>query len=127
MHDNSDVRRQSNRYLFLALVTSWTGIILLVTGIFFIYLGKEESKVRLGVFSACIGLALEASTILVFRRLEAANKRLDQYHSERLSIGQLNILLSAAEQVSQADSLKISLIEGAKGKWLANSPNSKAE
>ena len=72
-------------------------------------------------------MALEVCTILVFRQLEAANRRLDQYHRESLSIGQLNILLSASNQVSEADSLKSSLIEGAKAKWLAGSEVGKAE
>jgi GAF domain-containing protein len=116
--DNQNVRRQSNTYFILAYCASWVGIILLVFGVFTLF--GEQERMKWGFFSAGIGLALEASTILVFRRLEAANKRLDQYHSERLSIGQFNILLSAAEQVHEGDSIKASLIEGAKGKWLAS-------
>jgi putative methionine-R-sulfoxide reductase with GAF domain len=116
--DNQNVRRQSNTYFILAYCASWVGIILLVFGVFTLF--GEKERMKWGFFSAGIGLALEASTILVFRRLEAANKRLDQYHSERLSIGQFNILLSAAEQVHEGDSIKASLIEGAKGKWLAS-------
>jgi hypothetical protein len=123
--DNQNVRRQSNTYFILAYCASWVGIILLVFGVFTLF--GEKERMKWGVFSAGIGLALEASTILVFRRLEAANKRLDQYHSERLSIGQFNILLSAAEQVHEGDSIKASLIEGAKGKWLASPEAEKHE
>jgi GAF domain-containing protein len=115
--DNQNVRHQSNTYSFLAYFTSCVGLLLLVIGILSIFFEKE--KMKLGIFSAGMGLALQASTILVFRRLESANKRLDQYHAERLSVEQLDILLSAAEHVYESDAIKASLIEGAKAKWLA--------
>jgi GAF domain-containing protein len=130
--DNANVRRQSNHYFLLAFFTSWTGIIMLMLGIFLLYSdgngnfgAKKWNAISLGALGT--GLALEVCTILVFRQLEAANRRLDQYHRESLSIGQLNILLSASNQVSEADSLKSSLIEGAKAKWLAGSEVGKAE
>jgi GAF domain-containing protein len=126
--DNANVRSQSNKYFVLAFVASCAGISLLVLGILISYFDNDNPQVRrLGFFAASTGLVLEACTILVFRQLESANKRLDQYHSERLSVGQLNILLSASDQLTQAESLKSSLIEGAKAKWLSGSEVGKAE
>jgi transcriptional regulator with GAF, ATPase, and Fis domain len=51
-------------------------------------------------FSIIVGLIIQAVPILAFRQATEANKRLDNYHQERINIGKLSLLLAATRQLS---------------------------
>jgi len=64
-----------------------------------------------GGMAAISGVVIQAVTVLAFNRGKEANDRVDKYHKEVYTIGQLNILLSATEQLDpqiiQEDKQKI--------------------
>ena len=118
--DNNEVRRQSKLYFILAFFTSVSGVAIIVVAISFMFMGGKNKvdNFRNSAFAAAFGLALQGATILVYRRLSEANLRLDQYHKERFTLGQFEILLSAADEATKPDEIKHSVISEATSKWL---------
>jgi hypothetical protein len=142
--DNDQVRTESSNYLKLALLTSGAGVVVffIIAILMFIpptpYRGKNAnslgmqsvnlpSETKSVGYLTLAGLGLQLLGILVFRRLKESNLRLDQYHKERFSIGQLEILLSAADQVGDSDLIKSIIIKDASSKWMDFSASSQLE
>jgi hypothetical protein len=50
--------------------------------------------------SIILGLIIQAVPILAFKQATEANKRLENYHQERINIGILSLLLAATRQLS---------------------------
>jgi GAF domain-containing protein len=114
--DNKEVRNQSIKYFHLALWTSISGVASLIVAIF-LYLSPHSSKNSANLLGG-VGFALQAVSILVFRQLKESNSRLDQYHKERFSIGQFEILLSAADRVEDSELIKRDIIKQAISRWM---------
>ena len=126
--DNNEVRRQSILYFILAFITSVSGVAIIIVAIYFMFMGgTKKDSFRDSAFAAAFGLALQGATILVFRRLSEANLRLDQYHKERFTLGQFEILLSAADEAKDPDGTKHSVISEATSKWLHLLPGRDSE
>jgi GAF domain-containing protein len=66
--------------------------------------------------SIILGLIIQAVPILAFKQATEANKRLENYHQERINIGKLSLLLAATRQLSfdYPDEQKSDAHDGAK-------------
>lgn len=120
-----DARRQSALYFILSLLTSIAGIFLAVWGTSNIFSGQTSSMVA-GTFAAIFGVLFEAASVLVFLRANAANERMDRYHQELFRVRQLNILLSATDQLEQdtAFKSKVEIIQTTMTNWFGGTSRS---
>lgn len=117
---------------------NWTSRIVAVLGIGVIFTGTFlalNGRVEVGIASAIAGLIAQGITYLFFKRLDAANERLDRYHLELLQVQRFEILLAACGELSlqQENASKEKIIQRAMEHWLSahapqiQSPAIKAE
>jgi len=113
--DYKDARLQVKINYGIAVLGSIGGIILIFVGAI---LSLKEILV-IGVLSAVAGVIMEAVGILAFRRVDAANSRMDNYHKRSLQFKQLETLLDVCEELpaSQEQTLKISVIDKVSTTW----------
>lgn len=117
---------------------NWTSRIVAVLGIGVIFTGTVlalKGSVEVGIASAIAGLVAQGITYLFFKRLDAANERLDKYHLELLEGQRFETLLAACGElpVQQENASKEKMIQKAMEHWLSahapqiQSPAIKAE
>jgi transcriptional regulator with GAF, ATPase, and Fis domain len=117
--DHKRVRWQAGTWFLGSILASIAGFSLIGFGIY--DLSKNNpgflSNGSAAIFS---GIVLEAVTVLTFNQGKAANERLDYYHKELYNTGQLNILLSATEQLEPEIVLdeKRKIIQSVANYWL---------
>ncbi|GCA75962.1 hypothetical protein MiTe_02800 [Microcystis aeruginosa NIES-2520] len=117
--DHKRVRWQAGAWFLGSILASIAGFSLIGFGIYDL---SKNSPGFLSNGSAAIfsGIVLEAVTVLTFNQGKAANERLDHYHKELYNTGQLNILLSATEQLEPEIALdeKRKIIQSVANYWL---------
>ncbi|WP_223212315.1 GAF domain-containing protein [Microcystis aeruginosa] len=117
--DHKRVRWQAGAWFLGSILASIAGFSLIGFGIYDL---SKNNPGFLSSGSAAIfsGIVLEAVTVLTFNQGKAANERLDHYHKELYNTGQLNILLSATEQLEPEIALeeKRKIIQSVANYWL---------
>lgn len=117
--DHKRVRWQAGAWFLGSILASIAGFSLIGFGIYDL---SKNNPGFLSSGSAAIfsGIVLEAVTVLTFNQGKAANERLDHYHKELYNTGQLNILLSATEQLEPEIALeeKRKIIQSVANSWL---------
>ena len=117
--DHKRVRWQAGAWFLGSILASIAGFSLIGFGIYDL---SKNNPGFLSSGSAAIfsGIVLEAVTVLTFNQGKAANERLDYYHKELYNTGQLNILLSATEQLEPEIALeeKRKIIQSVANSWL---------
>lgn len=117
--DHKRVRWQAGAWFLGSILASIAGFSLIGFGIYDL---SKNNPGFLSSGSAAIfsGIVLEAVTVLTFNQGKAANERLDYYHKELYNTGQLNILLSATEQLEPEIALdeKRKIIQSVANYWL---------
>ncbi|MFN6274050.1 MAG: GAF domain-containing protein, partial [Microcystis sp.] len=117
--DHKRVRWQAGAWFLGSILASIAGFSLIGFGIYDL---SKNNPGFLSSGSAAIfsGIVLEAVTVLTFNQGKAANERLDYYHKELYNTGQLNILLSATEQLEPEIALeeKRKIIQSIANSWL---------
>lgn len=119
--DYEDMRATGRSYYFLSFAVAVLGFAFIVAGIWNLRVGEGLSAIPI-----IVGAITEVASVLVFTRAEAAYKRLDLYHKERLHIKQLENLLTACNQLptpEQRDACKDSVIRQASTLWFGSSAN----
>ncbi len=115
--DYEDARRQSSMNYWASLAVAIIGVVIIFAGIFLAF----SDKLAVGIPSAVGGIVTEAVTYLFFKRVDAANKRMDQYHAELLRVKHFENLLAACDNLSspeQRESCKEKVINAATRCWL---------
>ncbi|TYT71714.1 GAF domain-containing protein [Microcystis aeruginosa] len=117
--DHKRVRWQAGAWFLGSILASIAGFSLIGFGIYDL---SKNNPGFLSSGSAAIfsGIVLEAVTVLTFNQGKAANERFDYYHKELYNTGQLNILLSATEQLEPEIALeeKRKIIQSVANSWL---------
>jgi len=114
--DYEDARRQSRTNYIASLVVAGIGIAIIFAGTVFAISGM----LAFGIASAVGGIVTEAVTYLFFKRVDAANKRMDRYHAESLQIKQFENLLAACADLptpAKREACKERVIEAVKAYW----------
>lgn len=123
LNDYKQAKWQSNAYFSISLVSSISGIILILIGLSGIITSNNKEPKQINFdsgFPAFIGVFMQAITVLAFDRGKAANNRMDDYHKEILSFEQLQILISSTHQLDKESSQKMKqfIIESTANAWL---------
>jgi GAF domain-containing protein len=147
INDNyKDARKQAGIYFLISILSSLAGLLLIFYGIFNL-VGNNNSgtqaannsnkeanitnaqtndsrigitSVQQGGIATVIGVLLQGITVLAFDRGKAANERMDRYHRELYNIRQLEILLSATDQLDSeaASQVKQQIIQSTTNSWI---------
>jgi len=116
--DYEDARRQAQTYFWASLGVALLGIIIVFVGTAFTLAGI----LGLGIASAVGGIVTEAVSYLFFRRVDAANERMDRYHAELLQTRRLENLLASCDEISsrtKREACKKRVIDAARAYWFA--------
>lgn len=93
--DYKNAQKQAATYFWTAFVVALIGILIIFAGILLAFLpGKNE---YVGIAGTAMGLITEAASLLFFKRVDAANKRMDKYHDERIQGRHFDLLIKACE------------------------------
>lgn len=114
--DYKDARQQTRMNYWASLGVSVTGIVIIFIGIGLALRGA----LAVGVISAVGGVVAEAVSFLFFKRVDAANDRMDKYHAELLQTRRFENLLAACDELppEQQATCKEKIIDMAKEHWL---------
>lgn len=114
--DYRDAQGQAKFNYWAALVVAICGVIIILVGAVLVLRGILES----GIATAIAGIVAQAVGYLFFKRVDAANERMDRYHSEGIQIRSLEILLAACAELpaNQQQVCKSMIIEKAASRWL---------
>lgn len=120
--DFRDARMQVRYNYWIALLASIGGIVLIFVGAFL----SLNQIFSVGILSAVAGVITEAVGILAFRRVDAANLRMDSYHKKSHQVKQLEILLATCEELpaTQEQSLKTAVIDKVASNWFGSGSSS---
>lgn len=122
--DNEHARTQAILNYVATLLISLSGVMIIYVGTVLVLNGM----LAIGIVSGIVGVIAQSVSFLFFRRVDAANERMDRYHLERLQVRYLEILLTACEELpaSKEQACKSAVIEKASMLWLRNvSPDGK--
>ncbi|OYE03339.1 GAF domain-containing protein [Nostoc sp. 'Peltigera membranacea cyanobiont' 232] len=100
--DINEARKEANNFSCLTLASSVIGLVLIFGGLIWSLTHNNtnpKNPIDTGKLTAISGVLVQAVTVLAFNRGKEANDRVDKYHKEVYTVGQLNILLSATEQL----------------------------
>jgi transcriptional regulator with GAF, ATPase, and Fis domain len=100
--DIIEARKEANYFSYLTLGSSAVGLVLIFGGLIWSLTNNgtnPKNSIDTGKLTAISGVLVQAVTVLAFNRGKEANDRVDKYHKEVYTVGQLNILLSATEQL----------------------------
>ncbi|MBD2498912.1 GAF domain-containing protein [Nostoc sp. FACHB-280] len=124
-HNYKDARKQANISFGISICTSIAGLILIFYGVSNLISNNNNHNSSQALtggsgIATFVGVLLQAVTVLAFDRGKAANERMDRYHKELYNVRQLEILLSATEQLDPETSPKIKqqIIQTATNKWI---------
>lgn len=121
------VLREAVFWFAFSLITALAGLWFIFSGVNRLFASDTKSLLRDGGLATGAGIVLQGVTILAFNQGKEANKRLDKYHQELNTVGQFNILLSAAEQLdpSMIHQEKQRIIQMVTNQWVqaSNSEN----
>jgi CheY-like chemotaxis protein len=116
-HD--DARQQARWNFWFSLLAAVIGMVVIFMGVY-LALNKELS---FAIPSAIVGIIIEGVSMLFFRRVDAANARMDMLHRELMELRWLDTLLAACEDLTseeRQESAKERVINSAAGLWLAH-------
>ncbi|BDI18179.1 hypothetical protein ANSO36C_39810 [Nostoc cf. commune SO-36] len=135
-HNYKDARKQANISFGISICTSLAGLILIFYGVSNLIAKNDKTSQAFtggSGIATLVGVLLQAVTVLAFDRGKAANERMDRYHKELYNVRQLEILLSATEQLDPetAPKVKQEIIQSATNSWIesvseSNSRSSKS-
>lgn len=122
-HNYKDARKQANISFSISICTSLAGLILIFYGVSNLITKNDKTSQAFtggSGIAAFVGVLLQAVTVLAFDRGKAANERMDRYHKELYNVRQLEILLSATEQLDPETALKVKqeIIQSATNSWI---------
>jgi CheY-like chemotaxis protein len=118
--DHDSAQRQSKANFWASLGVALTGMIFIFFGMALVFSGHLE----IGVAGTVAGLVTEAISYLFFLRTDAANERMDRYHSERVEGQRFKTLLQACEGLDsdkQRERCQEQVISAAILSWLGGS------
>lgn len=110
-----DARSQSLWNYGLAAIVSVAGILIVFTGIGLVLDGQIEA----GIAATIAGVIAQIITVLFIRRVDVANRRMDNYHSELVQTRRFDNLLAACTQLSarQEYNCKVEVIRAMTSYW----------
>lgn len=114
--DYESAREQAKVNFWASLVVSVIGIIIVFVGVGLWVAGREN----LGISSTIGGIISATIGLLFFARADAANKRMDRYHNELVSIRRFDNLLAACDEMTthkQQDVSKEAVVRAATKSW----------
>lgn len=117
--DYEDARQQARLSYWATLWVSIAGIAVIFIGIGLALRGS----LAVGVTGAIGGTVAETVSYLFFRRVDAANSRMDKYHAELLQTKRFENLLAACDELSspeKQESCKEKIIETMNERWLSS-------
>lgn len=116
-----DARQQSRWYFWLSLIAAVIGIAVIFTSIYL----ALNARGSVAVSSAIVGIIAEGVSFLFFRRVDAANGRMDVLHRELMQLRWLDTLIAACEDLTseeRQESAKERVINSAAYLWLGPDP-----
>ncbi|MBE0683965.1 MAG: response regulator [Anaerolineales bacterium] len=114
--DYLDARQQSRMNYWASLSVAVMGIIIIFVGTALTLWGIQA----IGIVSAIGGVVTEAVSYLFFKRVDVANKRMDQYHTESLQTRRFENLLASCDEITSSERRETSkekVIETARIYW----------
>ncbi len=108
--DYKNAQKQAAANFGAAFVVAMIGILIIFTGIVLAFIFNESNPKcpegfqnrYIGIVGTVTGLITEAVSLLFFKRVDAANKRMDKYHDERIQGRHFDMLLNACEGLTSA-------------------------
>ena len=125
-HDYREAQGQARLMFGLSLVFISLGSIFLFTslGVIISLIGKTPPNSSwmspaAGLVTAIAGVIGQAAGVLIFRRLDAANARIEHYHDERLTGQRFETLLHACEDLGdEREKVRVQIVRAAAASWL---------
>ena len=93
--DYKEAQQQARWYSRFSLGFTVAGFIMILIAVYL----AMTSSLAVGILTTVVGVITQAISALFFRRVDAANKRMDHYHQELLQIRQVELLLAACEEL----------------------------
>lgn len=112
--DYEQTRKQADESFEYGKKIAYVGFGIIVLGI----LIEMVFPGRAGIAAIVLGVITEAVSLLVFTRIDKANERMDNYHSELYEIRQFEQLFAAADKLRDREAEKQGIIQSARDKWL---------
>lgn len=115
--DYDNAQKQSIANYWASLGVAVAGIVIIFLGIALVFWKQLE----IGTASTIGGLMTEAISFLFFRRVDAANERMDRYHRRRIEGQQFKTLLQACDGLDsdrRREQCRERVIMAATGRWL---------
>ena len=115
--DHAVIRQRATHNYRRAVISSSLGYLLIVTGILLALFGVLE----IGVVAAASGVVIEISGHFFFKRLDAANERMDISHRELLQTYWLELLLATCDPLPIKSQIAMSeyIIKAATDCWFS--------
>lgn len=114
-HD--DARQQSRWYFRASLSAAITGMLVIFLSVYL----ALNAKSSVAISSAIVGIIAEGVSLLFFRRVDAANERMDVLHRELMQLRWLDTLIAACEDLTseeRQERAKEKVINSAANLWL---------
>jgi CheY-like chemotaxis protein len=115
--DHEKARRQSDINFFMAIGAAIIGAVIIFMGAILVITGN----LGVGIVSSLGGIMAEVIGYLFYKRVDLANKRMDQYHKERVEGQRFQTLLQACDgqdTVNEREQTRKQVIMAAAVRWL---------
>ena len=99
--DYENAQQQAKANFLGAFIVALIGIAIIFGGTIFTF-WDQCSSIKIQNLTTIAGLVTEAVALLFFKRVDAANTRMDKYHEERIQGRHFDVLLSACEGFTSA-------------------------
>ncbi|MGF1459179.1 MAG: GAF domain-containing protein [Leptolyngbyaceae cyanobacterium] len=119
----NDARSQAGVYFVLSVFSSVVGLLLIFSGFFNMFMSEDSDNATTQAaenWPVLAGVLLQGVTVFAFTQAEKANTRMDKYHKELFDVRQLEILLSATDQLDDetSTSVKREIVKTAANSWI---------
>jgi CheY-like chemotaxis protein len=122
----NDARQQSKWYFTVSLIAAVIGMAVIFLSVYL----AVNAKGSVAISSAIVGIIAEGVSLLFFRRVDAANGRMDVLHRELMELRWLDTLIAACEDLTseeRQESAKERVINSAAAMWLGSAHLNKQE
>ena len=103
----------------------WASLGVATLGIIIIFIGTALTLggiLTFGIASGVSGMITEAVGYLFFQRVDAANKRMDRYHTESLQTRRFENLLASCDEITSLEKREVcqeKVIDAARTYWFS--------
>jgi len=127
---DEELKKDYTSAFWQSIVIFIASLIVVLAGAVIIFRGivlTLDGQIPVGVASTVAGLVTEAVSYLFFRRVDAANRRMDCYHQERFQGQRFETLLQACDGIRsdlRREKCREQVILSAAGRWLGGCSHS---